>query len=175
MPPVAGGSFHFPKMLLPEFPFVLEFTELKLKTAYIIEALQQASFVSQVIAPSCVQTEQEQFLSATYKYQTRKIPTQRYKKYRFLKKRGHILFEIMCSNKFTIVTHPLGMHKDVFGSMYTHSMERSSNGHEFTWALLDWSSRTSGRCHCIDIQLGRDPNVIVCADVWQNWLEEDNY
>ena len=176
-------------MLLPKYPFVLEFTELKLKTAYIIEALQQASIVSQVIAPGCVHTEHEHFLSATYKYQKHKIPAQSYKKYRFLKKRGHILFKIMCSNKFTIVRHPVGMHKDVFGSnakslknnnmfrnsTYTHSMGCSGNGHEFTWALLDWSSRPSGRRRRIYEQLGGDWNVILCADVWLNWLGADNY
>ena len=187
-PPVVGGSFFSPRAHVLKYPFVFEFTECKLKTAYIIEALQ-GKYVPYKIAPGCLHTEHEHFLTALYKYQTRSIGTQRYKKYKKLKKREHILFAIMCLNKFTLVTHPVGMHEDVFGnndesyenkvtgtcSIYTHSMGRGGNGFLYTWGLLDWSSTSVGRRRRVYLQLGGDDNLTLRADVWLNWLGEDNY
>ena len=74
-PPVVGGSFSFPPDLVIKYPFVFEFTELKLKTALILEYLNKTCMKDQ-IAPGCIHTEIDHFVTAMYKYKTRDIPTQ---------------------------------------------------------------------------------------------------
>lgn len=83
-PPVIGGSLSFPKTVLLKYPIVLEFTKLKLKTAYIIEALQQL-YVAQAITPGCIHTKHDHLTTALYKFQMHTISTQQYKNTRSLK------------------------------------------------------------------------------------------
>ena len=187
-PPVVGGSFSFPAELVPKYPFVFEFTELKLKTAYILDYLN-CSGITQMIAPGAVHTEIDHLVTAMYNFQEGTIPSQCNEATAGMTKRQHILFGIMCCNKFTVVTHPVGMHEDFFGNndeslenkitficlLYAHTMGRGGNGHRFTWALLDWSSTATGRRRRVFIQLGGDDNLTLRADVWLNWLGEDNY
>ena len=100
----------------------------------------------------------------------------------------HILFGIMCCNKFIVVTHPVGMHEDFLEIMMRALRTRSHSYACFTptqWAAAGIDTVLLGLCWTGPVRLQGDVamstlplgemNLTVCADVWLNWLGEDNY
>ena len=89
-PPVVSGIFSFPKHLLLKYPFLFEFTEPKLQCTLL------RYFMNLVVSTTYI--DYKHLLTAIYEYQTCKIATQRYKKYKKLKK-GSTSFLQLCAPK----------------------------------------------------------------------------
>ena len=185
-PPVRGGSFHVNAVMAVKHPFFFEFTEVKLKTAYIARHLH-SFLIKQKIATNAGQNEMDHCTFARLAYHTNQLSSQC--THPNLTKREHILLEVMMCNKFTIVTHPVGFHCDTFGGgqesyenkatfkieQCHRSIGRGGNGKHFTFALLDWTSTNIGSRRRAYLQGGGNAEQIVGAGFWREWLVADNH
>lgn len=97
----------------------------------------------------------------------------------------------MQCNTFTVVTHPVGYHRDYFkresnGSKrpslenkttFTttrkagHSIGRGGNGYQYTWALLDWKNLHAGRRRAAYVAAGGNAPILTQGR-WRQFLLE---
>eukprot|EP00977_Amphora_coffeiformis_P026540 scaffold27668_cov167-Amphora_coffeaeformis.AAC.1 len=99
----------------------------------------------------------------------------------------------MQCNTFTVVTHPVGYHRDTFGKdkhkqhnspdslenktcfylpRQTGSFGRGGDQHNFVWALLDWRNTDSGRRRRAYIEAGGDGQVQLTLHQWIQFLQQ---
>lgn len=155
--PRIGGQFELDCSLFKKYTFLLEFLSTKPYTALIVESLE----LQHKISPMAIQNELEN-MKETHEYVFGKT---------MMKKKDTIVKPIIqyyeryskIHNRYTLVTHPVGRHNDVFDSNKTSKLEnrfcmsisdfrptsvkkknfstygRGGNGtYNFVFAILDW-------------------------------------
>lgn len=155
-PPVLGGQLKMDADFVEEFPFLYWFAESKIITAHMLRYLCMYGTVEYNVVHEACNTEYEHLAIATADYYMGKLPSQC--SHPSLTRRQHILIGVMQCNTFTMVTHPVGYHRDTFRRdgftrsspnslenkttflhpRFQHSIGRGGNHDKFTWSLLDW-------------------------------------
>ena len=156
--PRIGGQFGLDCSLFKSYTFLLEFLSTKPYTALIVESLE----LQHKISPMAIQTElynmKEAHESVFGKTMDRKVSNDIVKPIiQYYERYSNV------HNHYTLVTHPVGRHNDVFGSNKTSKIEnrfcmsitnlrpknvqkktfstygRGGNGiYNFVFAVLDW-------------------------------------
>ena len=97
-----GGIFKVSENMLQRFPFLFDFVEFKIFSAIICTNL--LAMTGLVIQPKAVDNELKKF--------TRVLSDEM--KSPFLSKRHKVLHKFISLSRHTVVTHPVGYHRDVF-------------------------------------------------------------
>lgn len=153
-PPVLGGKFKVDADIVEKFPFFYWFAEAKLLTAHILHYLQANGDIKYSVANEGCAKEMDHLAFAIDNFERGRLCSQ--SSHQQLTRRQHILLGVMQCNTFTMVTHPVGYHRDTFGgsmgnqkpslenkttfvnTSFQHSIGRGGNGDQFTFAILDW-------------------------------------
>ena len=201
-PPWPGGQVDMTAEIVTKYPFLYWFADVKLQSAYILQYLNGRSWRSArssrssltpesfdfrgMVAQEAAQVEINHLLLAVRDYHTNKLDT--LKTHPSMSYRQHVLTQVMKLNTFTVVTHPVGNHKDHFHGggaslenkttfvyrRQQQSFGRGGNGGAFTWALLDWKNSNAGERRRAYLAAGGDARQALRRQFWENWLREGN-
>ncbi len=124
--PVPGGSFQMPASLLAKkkYDFLIDFIEYRLLAALIIDDINSNTGVHEKIQPAAVSSEIEKMAKTArslesvkmhkdrQNYQTRQTDVDISK---LTPRKKFLIQHSTLHCKYTLVAHPVGMHRDTFG------------------------------------------------------------